>query len=96
MVVDDLDVPSLIIAPDKTDALLVVDTNAELTLPVAAQRFQPIARRYSQIVEQRGRINRQQLGTSPPLDLLWEVADGVADENRRCAFVGKALDHGDW
>jgi hypothetical protein len=47
VVVDDLDVPSLIIAPDKTDAPLVVDANAELTLAVAAQGFQPIAGRYS-------------------------------------------------
>jgi hypothetical protein len=29
------------------------------------------------------------------LDLLRQIADGIADEDRRCAFVGEALDHSD-
>jgi hypothetical protein len=91
VVVDNLDLPRLVVAPDKTDPPLVVDADAVLTLPVTVQRFQAIAGRHPQIVQQCGRIDRQQLGASPPLDLLRQVADGVASEDRRCAFVGKAL-----
>jgi hypothetical protein len=41
--VNDLDIPSLVVTPDKTDAPLVVDANTELTFPVAMQSFRPIA-----------------------------------------------------
>jgi hypothetical protein len=42
------------------------------------QSFQPIARRCSQIIQHRGRIDRQQLGTDSPLNLLWKIADSLA------------------
>jgi hypothetical protein len=39
VVVNDLDIPSLVVTPDKTDALLVVVANTELTFPGAMQSF---------------------------------------------------------
>jgi hypothetical protein len=51
MIVDDLNVPGFAIAPHKTDPPLIVNPNAALTLAVAVQSLQTIARRYSQIVE---------------------------------------------
>ena len=94
MAIDNLDVPRLVVAPNKTDPPLVVGADAMLTLPVTVQRFQAIAGRHSKIVQQCGRFDRQQLSASPPLDLLRQVANGVASEERRCTFIGKALDHG--
>lgn len=93
MVVDDLHVEGVKVAPGEADAPLIVDADAPLTLAVAAQGFQPIARGRPQIVEPRGRVDREQLGAGPPLDLLRQIADGVSGEDCRCAFVGKALDH---
>src|SRR5262245_62846695 len=42
VVANDLDIPSLVVTPNKTDAPLVVDANTELTFPGAMQSFQPI------------------------------------------------------
>jgi hypothetical protein len=47
LVVDDLDSPSLVVAPYETNTPLVVDANAELALTVTMQSFQPMAGWYS-------------------------------------------------
>jgi len=43
MIVDDLNVPGFAIAPHKTDPPLILNSNAALTLAVAAQSLQTIA-----------------------------------------------------
>jgi hypothetical protein len=57
MVIDDLDVPGFAVPPNKANAPLLVDPNAVLPLPVAAQGFQAIAGRRRQIVESLRRID---------------------------------------
>jgi hypothetical protein len=49
MIVDDLNVRGFTIAPNKTYPPLIVDANAALTLAVAAQRLQTVARRHTQV-----------------------------------------------
>ena len=94
MVVDDLDIPGFVVAPCKTDAPLVVDTNAMLSLSIALQRLQAIAGRYTQIIEPRCRVDGQDLRPSPLLDLHRQAANGIAGKDGRGSLVGEALDHG--
>jgi hypothetical protein len=49
MVIDDLDIPGIDVAPNKEDALLIVDADAGPPLPVASQQFQAIARRDTKV-----------------------------------------------
>lgn len=43
MVIDDLDVIGVAVAPHKADSPLVIDPDAVLTLSVAVQGLQPVA-----------------------------------------------------
>jgi hypothetical protein len=54
MIVDDLDVESVALFPNEANSPLIINANAVLTLAVASQRFQAIARG-SQQVSQRSR-----------------------------------------
>jgi len=58
MVINDLDIPGVLVAPDKADAPLVVDADAVLPFPVAFQRFKAVAGRGTKIVENCRRIDR--------------------------------------
>lgn len=95
MVIDDLDVPGFAVSPNEANAPLIVDANAVLPLPVAAQGFQAIAGRCPQIVESLCRIDCDELRACSLLDVRRQTANGVAHEDRRGAFVGEALDHDD-
>jgi hypothetical protein len=46
MIVDHLDPLRPFVGPAKADPILVVDTNAVVLLPIAAEGFQAITRRY--------------------------------------------------
>ena len=73
MVVHDLHVVRATLAPAETDAPLLVDPDAVLSLPVAAKRFQAITRGRSQLVQIRGRIKHPEFSRGNPLDLPWEL-----------------------
>jgi hypothetical protein len=49
MIIDNLDAHSAIVLPDKTDAVPFIDSNAELSFPLAKERLEAIARRNTQI-----------------------------------------------
>lgn len=49
MIVDDLDVVSVAIFPNEANAPLIINANAMLTLAVASQRFQAVARGSQQV-----------------------------------------------
>ncbi len=51
MVVGDFDVEGVTIAPTKTNPKLFIDSNAELTRPIALQRLQTVTGRNSEIVQ---------------------------------------------
>lgn len=94
VIVNNLDVPGIAITPVETNAPLRVDANAMLPKPVPAKNFQPVAGRDPQVIEATSRINRDQLGASPLLDLQGQSANGMACKDGRRILAGKALDHG--
>jgi hypothetical protein len=51
MVVDDLDCIWPRLRPGKTDPVLGVDPNAELTLSISQQRFQTVAGGYLEVLD---------------------------------------------
>jgi hypothetical protein len=61
MVIHDFDIKHLSIFPNKAHAPLVVDAYAPLPLAIGFQRFQPIPRRNTQIVQARCPMHHQQL-----------------------------------
>jgi hypothetical protein len=61
MIVDDLDLIRRAFAPSKANSPLVVDPDAVLALPVAAQSFEPISWHGSQILQHFGVIQHAQL-----------------------------------
>src|SRR5208283_959736 len=61
MIIHELDVVGVPVAPDETDAPLLVDANGMLSAPLAAERLKPVARRRAQVVEPRNRIEQKQL-----------------------------------
>ena len=70
MVIANLDVkrPVVFLRPLKTDSPLLVDANAELSLPVPAQCFKAIAGQQHQVYPVDGRLRKVQ----SPLRLLFE------------------------
>ena len=93
MVVNKLDLPCFPIAPDEADTPSVIDANTVLTATVRPQSFEAIAGRRVQIAEPTGRVNRQQLHSRSLLELQGYAANSMTCEDRRSAFVRKALDH---
>jgi hypothetical protein len=60
MIVDDLYVVSVSLSPHKTNAPLVIDTDAVLPFAVSCQCMKPIAARDTQIHQTFGRVQHQQ------------------------------------
>jgi hypothetical protein len=54
MVIDDLDIPGRSIAPDETNAELVVDADAPLPDTIAGELLQPVPWRHAQRFDARG------------------------------------------
>lgn len=68
MVVDDFYVIAVAIAPDKTDAPLIIDSDRVLPFPVSSKRFQLIPRRRSQNPQFRSCVELEQLPQRDALD----------------------------
>ncbi len=95
MVVDDFNVPASPIAPDKTYPPLIIDADAVLSSAIRPQRLQVVAGRDTEIVQLDRRIDNEQLGASPSLNLLRQIPNAVACKDRCRALFGEALDHGE-
>jgi len=70
VIVDDLDVMGVAVAPDEADSEPVVDPDAVLTPSVAAQRFQPVSGEDRQIPKLVGRVQLAELPLSDAGDHL--------------------------
>jgi len=76
MIIYDLNIVSIAIAPHKADTPLIVDANTVLPVSVAFERFQSITRKRRQVAQFRGYIQlskfslRHPLEPSKPLDML--------------------------
>jgi hypothetical protein len=51
MVIDELDIVRVTVEPCEANAVLIIDSNGELPLPVSFERFEAIAWRHSQVVQ---------------------------------------------
>src|SRR5256885_994141 len=70
VIVHDRHIPRRALAPFKAYPPLIVDADAVLSAAVAVQSFKAIARRNPQIVELLGRVDGEELGSRPALDLV--------------------------
>lgn len=61
MIVDDSHVVCVAIAPDETDAVLIVHADAVLAPPVAREGFEPIAREGRKVAELPSGVKLEQL-----------------------------------
>jgi len=93
MIVGNLDVPNVAIAPHEADAPLVIDTDAVLAPTIAVQSLQSIAWRDTKVVELRGGIDGQEFRPGARLNLRRKPTDGITGEDRRGPLVRKAPDH---
>lgn len=71
MVVDDFNVIEVIVFLRETDAVLVVDANTVLPLPVTVQLFEVISGRFPQIIKVCRVVDHNQLSQRNPLDVTW-------------------------
>lgn len=94
MMVHDLDSPGIAVAPDETDAPLIVDANAVLPDSAASKGFQSVAGRDPQVVEAASSVDCNQLCPGSLLDLRRQPANGMPCEDGRGAFAGETLYHG--
>jgi hypothetical protein len=61
------------VVPNKTNTPLVIDSNAVLPRSVGFQKFEPIARRYFQIVQHDSLIEQTQLSQCNGLYIRWKL-----------------------
>jgi hypothetical protein len=80
VIVDDLDIMGVAVAPDKADPESVVDPDAVLTPSVAAERFQPVSREDPQIPKLVGRVQLAELPLSDAGDYLKAAGRPPAEE----------------
>jgi len=75
VVVDDLDVGRSGVGPGETDPPLLVDPDAVLSGPVAAEGLKAVAGRHPEILQDLGSVQHHQLPQGDPLD-AWIDASG--------------------
>lgn len=80
MIVHDFHVSGLTLCPHKADAILIVDANAVLPLPVAFERLQMIAGQRGQILQSFGFVECRELSLGYPLDAAVLSGELVVEE----------------
>jgi hypothetical protein len=93
VIVDDLHLVRVSIAPSEADSPLIVDPDAMLTRPIAPQRFQPVAGRYAQEVQRCRGIHLNQFPQCDPQQIWRQSSRRHAAEKFFGFSVGKALNH---
>src|SRR5208282_5364908 len=91
MVICDLHFVSFGFAPYEANSVLIVDSNAVLTLTIAAQFLQPVSGRNLQVVQSYGAIEHGKLSFR---NTGWRcTARLAASPDFRRFLVGESLDH---
>jgi len=93
MIVRNFHAISVFIVPLKADTPLVVDANTVLPGAVAAQFFQPVGRRHTQICQRQGIVEHPQLSQRDLLDFRRQFARTFEPENLAGLFVMEGFDH---
>lgn len=77
MIVDDLDIMHIFSIPTKTNAPLVVDSDAMLSLTISRQCFQPISRKDPQVAQFTDLIELNELSVCDAFDVYESVNAGA-------------------
>jgi hypothetical protein len=93
MIVSNLDVMSVALAPSKTDPPLIVDADAIFARSLAGQLLRSVAWRTAKVFQRLGSIQDQQLPERSPLQLGGPPANGLPFEDLLGVLVPEALDH---
>jgi hypothetical protein len=93
MIINNLNIVRIALAPNETNAPLAVDANAVLAFSAAFQRFQPVSRRHNQFAQFRGGMKRKQFPPRGPLNRWRQPAGQFRPKNPLCLRTGKAGDH---
>jgi hypothetical protein len=89
VIVYDLDLVSVTLAPTKANSPLVVDADAVLALSVACQFLQSIARKTGEVFERFSAIQLVQFSECSTLDSSVEFRPSVSLEDPLCLLVLK-------
>ena len=93
MVVDDLNIRRPAFRPTEANAPLLVHSNAVLPFPVAFECLEPIAWRYTQIIEFCHRVYHHQLAMHDLLEILWQPPGYMPLINLFGFGIGETLNH---
>jgi hypothetical protein len=92
VIIRDLYFMDPVFAPDKTDAVLIINSDAVLSLAIPDQRFEAIAWRHPQIIQGSGRMNHIELSSRNRCDARPSAAFPFPKELGGIV-VFEALDH---
>jgi hypothetical protein len=93
MIVYDLDIVGISVAPTKADPPLVIDPNAVLSLSITGQPLQPIAGRSAQVIKAAGIVNLHQLTVCCFDDVIRDAFDEAPLPRSFRGSIPKRLDH---
>jgi hypothetical protein len=88
----DFDMFGTPLPPNEADSILIIDTDAMLSLSIPTQGFQPVARRNQQIGESLRAMQRDQPAQRGRSD-VGEVFNGLPLEEPFGLFTPEAPDH---
>lgn len=92
MIIDDLHVVRVAIAPLEAQPPLIVDTDAREAGPIASELLEPIPRRNAKIREFVGGVQDQELPKSGATQLGRPPANRFTLEDALCVTLTEALD----
>ena len=93
MIINDLYIHKIISLDRKTDTILTINPNTELTSPLATQSFQMIRRRYTQIIKTCGIIHHNKLSECYSLNILRKLSGKNLVIYFFCFFISEILYH---
>jgi hypothetical protein len=93
MIIDNLNVIGMSVAPNEAYAPLRIDANAVLPFAFALQGFEPVAWGHPQAVEKGRSIKHQKLAERSPLDVRTEFPRPLTIEQSLGIAAAKRLDH---
>lgn len=93
MIVNDLDLECITIVPPETDSPLIIDSNAVLAGPIAAELLQAVSWRDAKVRERFCRVERRELPEHGSKQVSGIATNGLASEERFGVPVGEAFDH---
>src|SRR5580700_2106729 len=83
-----------VVPPDETDSVLIIDVNAVLTSAVTLEWFEPVSRRYPQVVQCRGVIQHQELSQRGLPEVRRRQASAFAGHPEGLGLgIGEAANH---